>query len=118
MECDSSSDSSIKIEEGVGARFEFDMAAEDSATAISCADRLEARAGRAQPGARDERVHRRDDPAMRTTGTPLGRIGRPPRLDQGIVWHGDERGEPISSRHAGHAARALFRPATCELIDA
>ena len=73
---------------------------------------------RAAPNpARDERVHRRDDPAMRTTGTPVGRGGRPPRLDQGIVWHGDGRGEPISSRHAGHAARALFRPATCEILE-
>jgi hypothetical protein len=37
--------------------------------------RLEARAGRARPGARDERVHRPDDPAMRTTGTPVGDHG-------------------------------------------
>ena len=36
----------------------------------SCLARLGAQAGGAQPGARDEQVHRQDDPAM-----PVGRVG-------------------------------------------
>ena len=80
--------------------------------------RLDARAGRAQPGARDGWVHRQGDPAMRTTGTPAGRGGRPPRPDQGVVRHGDRRGKPNSSRRAGRAARAPFLPATREVMDA
>ena len=47
---------------------------------------------------------------MRTTGTPLGRVGRPPRLDQGVIRNGDRGREHGSSRRAGRAARALFRP--------
>jgi hypothetical protein len=76
------------------------------------ATRLGARAGRAQPEARDERVHRRDDPAIRTTGTPVGRVGRPPRVDEGIGWHEGRRGKPNSSRCAGDFAGDRFRTAT------
>jgi hypothetical protein len=66
-----------------------------------------ARAGRAQSGARDERVHRRDDSAMRTTGAPVVRVGRPPRLDRGIVRRGDRTGEPRSSRRGARRAGPL-----------
>ena len=37
--------------------------------------RPRAQAGCARPGARDGRVHRPDDPAMRMTGTPVGASG-------------------------------------------
>jgi hypothetical protein len=74
---------------------------------VSSVARLLARAGRAQPGARDERVHRQDDPAMRTTGTPVGRVGPPPRFDHGIVRHAGRRAEPDSSRREAVHAHAL-----------
>src|SRR4051812_34125109 len=51
----------------------------------------------------------------RTTETPLGRGGRAPRLDQGIVRQGI--GEDIPARHGVRGAWALSRPVTCELID-
>jgi hypothetical protein len=70
---------------------------------VSSEARLGARAGRAQPGARAERVHRRDDPAMRATGTRVGRVGRIPRLDQGIVRHQGRRAEPDPARRVGGA---------------
>jgi hypothetical protein len=69
---------------------------------VSSEARLGARAGRAQPGARQGREHRFLTREMRrVTGMPLGRGGRPPRLDQGIDRHGDRRGEPISTRRTG-----------------
>jgi hypothetical protein len=78
-------------DDDAGARIKFGMGCRRrscDADVVCGAARPGARARCALPGARDERVHRPDDPAMRTTGTPVGRGGQPQRLDQGIVLQG------------------------------
>jgi hypothetical protein len=74
---------------------------------VASGARLGARAGRAQPGARDERVHRRGAPAMRTTGAPVGRVGRPRRLNRCVIRHGDRSGQPGSSRRGARRTGPL-----------
>ena len=109
---------------------------------VSSGARLGARAGLAQPGARDGRlcrrddpeipaalnergnrssgltVHRQDDPAMRTaTGTPLGCGGRPLRIIRASFGTG--AGKAGASRHDAQqkSARSQVRSTMGELIN-